>query len=60
MEMNRNAMIIGVILTLICVVTGLVCLIVNPSVFTIIMFVAIVGLAVFQSVALWLIAKKQK
>ena len=59
MEMNKKALILGTILTLICVAVGLVCLIVSPTTFTIIMFCAIVALAVFQSVALWLIVRKK-
>ena len=59
MELNRKAMILGIILTLLCTAVGLVCLIVSPTTFTIIMFCVIVALAVFQAVAIWLLARKK-
>jgi|GEM_PF-6944867 len=60
MELSKKSMVIGIILTLVCVVVGIVCLIINPTAFTIVMFAAIVALALFQSIAFWLLVRKKK
>lgn len=57
--MNRRTLILGIILTLLCDIVGLICLIVNPNTFTIVMFLVIVALTVFQAIAVWLLARKQ-
>ncbi len=58
MELSRKSMVIGVILTLICVAVGIICLAVSPTTFTWIMFAVILALAIFQAVALWYLVKK--
>lgn len=58
MELSKKSMIIGIILTLICVAVGVICLAVNPTTFTWIMFAVILALAIFQAVALWYLVKK--
>ena len=58
MELNKRSMVIGVILTLICVAVGVVCLAVRPNTFTWIMFAVILALSIFQAIALWYMVKK--
>lgn len=58
MELNKRSMVIGVILTLICVAVGVVCLAVRPNTFTWIMFAVILALSIFQAISLWYMVKK--
>lgn len=58
MELNKRSMVIGVILTLICVAVGVVCLAVIPNTFTWIMFAVILALSIFQAISLWYMVKK--
>jgi len=60
MELTKKAMIIGIILTILCTTVGVVCLCLRPTTFTWIMFAVILVLCIFQSVCLYLFAKKAK
>ena len=59
MELNKRSMVIGVILTLICVAVGVVCLAVRPNTFTWIMFAVILALSIFQAISLWYMVKNR-
>ena len=60
MELTKEAMIIGVILTILCTAVGTVCLCLRPTTFTWIMFAVILVLCIFQSVCLYLFARQLK
>ncbi|MBQ7579083.1 MAG: hypothetical protein IJT25_00930 [Clostridia bacterium] len=60
MELSKKAMIIGVILTILCTAVGTICLCLRPTTFTWIMFAVILVLCIFQSVSLYIFAKKLK
>lgn len=57
MEYNRKSMILGVIITLLCVAVGVICLALNANTFAWIMFAVILALAIFQAVSFWYFAK---
>ena len=58
--MSKKAMIIGIVLTIICTVIGVICVCLRPTTFTWIMLGAILALCIFQAVVLYLSAKKTK
>ncbi|MBQ7452735.1 MAG: hypothetical protein IJS68_00515 [Clostridia bacterium] len=60
MGLSKKAMIIGVVLTLVCAIVGVVCVCLLPTTFTWIMLGAILALSIFQAVVLFLAAKKSK
>lgn len=60
MKLNKKTMIMGIVLTLICLAVSIVCVVVRASVFSWIMFGVIMALSIFQAVCLWMFAKEER
>lgn len=60
MKFNKKTMIIGVIITLLCLAISIVCVVLRASVFAWIMFGLILALSIFQAICLWMFAKEAR